>query len=176
MTDSGVQLLTHTNRLGSVGLTEPLATIPGLVRAFVKIRRHILDATPDAAVLIGHDLFNTILARWLQRRRIRCVCFFPPQVWLWRSLAGPIARPYRCMLTVFPEEQQVYEKVGGRAIFVGHYLRDEILPITSEARAAARDRCGFAADDRVVALLPGSRPQEVRQLALPFTHDFRLDK
>ncbi len=161
---AGVEVLRETNHLGCVGLTETFSAIPALAGAFRGLSRAVAQRRPQAALLVGNDLFNCLLARWLRRAGVRTVCFFPPQVWLWRSLAGPIGASYNCVLTSFPEEDAVYRARGARAHFVGHYLCDRLPRPDAAARAAARESFGLEASERVLALLPGSRTIEVREL------------
>ena len=163
MKRAGVEILFDTNHLGSVGITEPLATIPGIVRSFTRVHRHVLRKPPQAAVLIGHDMFNILLARWLRSRRVPTVAYFPPQVWVWRAGARPIAASYDLVLTSFREEHDVYRQAGASVVFVGHYLRD--LPeVSPEMRRTARESLRLEPQGRVIGLFPGSRHHEVRAL------------
>ena len=116
------------------------------------------------AVLIGNDVFNSLLARWLKARGVTTIAYFPPQVWLWGALARSITRGYDVMLTSFPEEQSVYERANPSidVTFVGHYLVDELSQTTPRARSEARACLGLDPRARIVGLLPGSRIQEVR--------------
>jgi lipid-A-disaccharide synthase len=160
----GVEILHETNHLGCVGLTETFSVLPALARAFRTVSREVRRRRPQAALLIGNDLFNCLLARFLRRAGVRTVCFFPPQVWLWRSLARPIGASYDAVLTSFPEEQETYARGGAAAQFVGHYLCERLRPVDAAAREAARARLGLPPVGPVVALLPGSRRAEVREL------------
>ena len=170
MEGAGVKVLLNTSHLGSVGITEPLATIPGLLRTFRCIRTHVRREKPDTAVLIGHEFFHLILARWLRANCVRTIAYFPPQVWLWKSLAKPIARSFDWILTSFMEEHRVYRQAGGRVIFVGHYLCDHLKEVSAEDRKAARRSEGLALSGKLVGLYPGSRLQEVNTL-VPFLLD-----
>ncbi|HEV8130194.1 MAG TPA: lipid-A-disaccharide synthase, partial [Acidobacteriota bacterium] len=174
MTAAGVTILCDTNRLGSVGITEAIYPVFILARVFSKIRRCVKLQRPDAAVLIGNDVFNLLLARWLKWKGIRTISYFPPQVWLWRSLARPIARSFNCILTSFPEEQAVYERAGRNATYVGHYLCDHLVPPSPNAKAASRAHFGISPGATVVGLLPGSRIHEVAPLT-PVLLDAALD-
>ena len=164
MKTAGVEVLLDTNHLGSVGLSEPLSTLPGLTRTVREIRSHLSRNRPDVAVLIGHEVFHMLVARWLKAKGIPTVAYFPPQVWLWAKVARWIAPGFDRILTSFPEEHSVYQEVGGRAIFVGHYLKDVIRPADSHRRQDTRRRLLLGARDVVVGLFPGSRVQEIKTL------------
>ncbi len=162
MREAGVEIDFDTNRLASVGISEPLSTLPALAAATRALRRRVRAEPPGAALLIGNDLFNVALARALRRRGVPAISYFPPQVWLWKVFARPIARSFDSLLTCFGEEQEVYSGHGVPASFVGHYLCDELQPVSAAARAEARATLGLSGE--VIGLLPGSRMHEVRAL------------
>lgn len=162
MRDAGVEIDVDTNRLASVGVSEPFTTLPALAAAVRALRRRVRGEAPAAALLIGNDLFHVALARWLRRRGVPAISYFPPQVWLWKVFARPIARSFDSLLTCFAEEQEVYSGHGVPATFVGHYLCDELQPVTPPEQAAARAALGLGG--AVVGLLPGSRRHEIRAL------------
>lgn len=168
MAAAGVEIDAHTNHLGTVGVTEAVRAIPAFARVLLAIRRRVRVAAPDVAVHIGNDVFNVLLARWLRGRGIPTVSYFPPQVWIWRAVAPLIARSYDAILTSFPLEQEVYGRAGagtGTAVsFVGHYLCETLAPRTSEEMTLSRQRLGLVGASRVIGVLPGSRPHEVRRL------------
>jgi lipid-A-disaccharide synthase len=191
MRAAGVAIDVDSSRLASVGVSEPFSTLPALAAMVRALRRRVRDERPHAALLIGYDLFHVALARWLRRQGVPAISYFPPQVWLWRVFAGPMARSFDSVLTCFGEEQEVYAGRGVETTFVGHYLCDELSPVEAADRAAARAALGLgagsadaaggvagqggagqvggaaAADDdapAIVGLLPGSRTQEVRAL------------
>jgi lipid-A-disaccharide synthase len=165
----GVDLVCRTNSLGAVGVSEALSVIPSLGHAFRELRRRIRATTPDAAVLIGNDVFSVLLARWLRSLGIPTAAYHPPQVWIWGALAGTIARSYNLILTSFPQEHAIYAQAGFRArtdvSFVGHYLADQLETATSSQRASIRRSNGLDEFRPVVCVMPGSRQQEIRVLA-----------
>jgi lipid-A-disaccharide synthase len=164
---AGVDIAFSTIHLGTVGVSESVAAIPGLFRAIRIIRKRVAADRPDVALLIGNDIFNVILGRWLRAKRIRTVSWFPPQVWIWRSLAWQFARSFDRVLASFPDEQRVYEQHCSDTHFVGHYLADKLTPVTPHQRAGARAHFGITSE-RVVGILPGSRRQEVNALTEEF--------
>lgn len=168
LADAGVDLEVSTIHLGTVGVSESLAAVPGLLDAIRKIRRRVAIDRPDVAVLIGNDIFNVLLGRWLRGRGVTTVSWFPPQVWIWRSLSWLFAKSFDTVLSSFPDEQRTYERHCRDTRFVGHYLADELSTTTPAERNAARASFGLAASDTVIAILPGSRKQELRTLAGAF--------
>jgi lipid-A-disaccharide synthase len=167
MHEAGAAIDFQTNHLGTVGLTEAFHTVAGFVRAYLAIRRRVHAERPDVAVLIANDLFNIVLARWLRAVGVPTLAYFPPQVWVWRALAKPIARSFDVILTSFSEEHTVYAHASRttRVSFVGHYLREALRTVTPRDRLEARRRLGIPDNATVVSLLPGSRTHEIRSLA-----------
>ena len=166
MREAGCRIECETNSLATIGITEILRTGPSFLPAFRRIRRIIRATPPDVAVLISNDVFNVALARWLRRRGVPTIAYFPPVSWIHRAIAGPIGRSYDTILTSFPHEQLVYERSvpGGVVTYVGHYLAERLAVTTPAERAAARVRLGLAAGAPVVVLMPGSRVTEVRRI------------
>jgi lipid-A-disaccharide synthase len=165
MAAAGVAIDFGTNHLGTVGITEPIFAIPALTRALGAIRRRVRSDRPSAALLVGNDVFNVLLGRWFRRRRVPTLSYMPPQTWIWRSLARPIARSFDEILTSFPPEQEVYSATGVRSVYVGHYLADSLSRTSRDEQLRQRRRLGIPGEARVVGLLPGSRVHEIRSLA-----------
>jgi lipid-A-disaccharide synthase len=168
MTDAGVELVARTTHLGAVGLTEGVAVAPALLRCWRQLQARVRRDPPSVALLIENDFFHMIVARRLRRLGIPTVTFFPPQIWIWRPVARTIARSYDLILASFPEEETVYRSAGADVVFVGHYLVDCLSPVTAAERVAARATLHVQGDGPIVALLPGSRRQEVRRIAPVF--------
>lgn len=164
MERAGVSLVSQATHLGTVGVSETLSSVPQGLRAFAATRRHVRVTRPSAAVLIGNDVFNGVLGRWLRRHGIPTIGLFPPQVWLWQPLIPLFAGSFDLVLAAFPEESQRYRAAGVRTEFVGHYLADELTPVDEEERGAARRRLGLREDAPVVGVLPGSRVHELERL------------
>jgi lipid-A-disaccharide synthase len=165
MAEAGVEVLVDTNGLGTVGISESFRVVPGLLRAFAALRARVAETRPDAAVLIANDVFHVALGRWLRAHGVPTLSYFPPQVWIWRSIARAFAPSFDEVLTSFPLEERVWRAAGCSTTFVGHYLGDALKPATAAERQAARSSFGLDGSAPVVAVLPGSRKQEVRRLA-----------
>jgi lipid-A-disaccharide synthase len=166
MESAGARVRYSSSHLGTVGVTEAFSTLPSFARAFGTMRAIVRDERPDLAVLIGNDLFHVLVGRWLRAHGVRTVAYFPPQTWIWRSLARQIAGSFDAMLTSFPGEQAVYERAsrGTKVSFVGHYLSEVLERRTPASKQAARVRLGLSDGSRLVSLMPGSRAHEVRRL------------
>lgn len=176
----GPQMIAHgfrsdwpMEKLAVRGLFEVLAhyrEIKGIQNA---LRDQLLAERP--AVFIGVDApdFNLGLELQLKQAGIPTMHFIGPSIWAWRGgRIRKIARSVSHMLVVFPFEQEIYEKAGIAATYVGHPLA-EVIPMTPDA-GAARAKLGLSADATVVAILPGSRMSELKYNTAAFIGAARI--
>ena len=119
-----------------------------------------------AQVFVGVDApdFNLGLEQRVRAAGVRTLHFVSPSIWAWRrERIDTIRRAVDRMLLVFPFEEAIYRDAGIPALYCGHPLADQI-PLHPD-RAGARLTLGLAAEDTVVAVLPGSRAGEVAHIA-----------
>ncbi|GHT84815.1 lipid-A-disaccharide synthase [Betaproteobacteria bacterium] len=140
-------------------------------RTLSSIRRQLLSRVLHSrpAAFIGVDApdFNLWLEARIKGDDIPAIHFVSPSIWAWRGgRIRNIARSVTRMLCLFPFEAPIYERAGIPVTFVGHPFADA-LPLHPD-RAAARERLGLPPQAKIIALLPGSRESEVRNLAERF--------
>jgi len=161
---AGATLSGHFTGLTVTGLTEVVAVLPRLWRMY---RRLVSDARarrPDVFVAIDFSGFNFRLMAALRRLGIPVVYYVSPQVWAWRShRIQTMKRLVDKVLVIFPFEAPVYERAGVPVQFVGHPLVDLVRP--DQLRTPFLSGLGLRPDARTVALLPGSRPNELQRIA-----------
>lgn len=175
MAEAGVDVKIASTHLSLVGLPESLRIIPSLVGLYLHLRKMIAAAHPDLVVLIDNETMSMLLARWLRRQKIPVIYFFPPQVWFWgRWRLRMIVPSARRVLCAFREEAELYRKAGADTIWIGHPLRDA-LQVTEDPRASLRE-IGLDPSRPVVALMPGSRRQEISLLVAPMIEAARILK
>jgi lipid-A-disaccharide synthase len=163
MKREGMDIIYHINELGFMGFVEVLKHLP-----LIKTMEHTLEQIvkfkrPDVLVLIDYPGFNLRFARIAKRYDVKIVYYISPQVWAWhKSRVKKMRSIIDTMLVIFPFEVDFYRKEGINAEFVGHPLL--------EALESGLDRKSFCRrfdlDERksIVALLPGSRKQEIEQI------------
>jgi lipid-A-disaccharide synthase len=162
MAGEGVEILHHARDLAVMGFQEILPRLGKIWAAYWGMRRLLRRRGPLALVLIDYPDFNLLLARAAKRRGVPVVYYVSPQVWAWRSSrVETIARVVRKMLVILPFEEAFYRRAGVEAVYVGHPLLDEPPP---PSREEARRRFGLTEEAPFVALLPGSRLEEVTRL------------
>lgn len=167
MIAAGFEAWSHVRELSVRGYVEVVRHLPRLLKLRSALTQRLLAQPP--AVFVGVDApdFNLGLEEKLRARGIRVVHFISPSIWAWRSeRIGQIGRAVDRMLLVFPFEQAIYDRAGIAATYVGHPLAS-MVPMVPDA-AAARLRLGLVAGGPVVAVLPGSRADEVRYLGATF--------
>ena len=160
---AGGTLLGDFTRFSVTGLTEALRVLP---RSFAMLRRLVAAARerrPDVFVAIDFPDFNFRLMAAVRRLGIPVVYYVSPQLWAWRpgrmkTMKADVDR----VLVIFPFEEAIYRGAGVDAQFVGHPLVD--LAASTEPRTSfLRDR-GLVPEAPTVALLPGSRRNELERI------------
>nr|VFJ90048.1 MAG: lipid-A-disaccharide synthase [Candidatus Kentron sp. H]VFJ91393.1 MAG: lipid-A-disaccharide synthase [Candidatus Kentron sp. H]VFJ98059.1 MAG: lipid-A-disaccharide synthase [Candidatus Kentron sp. H] len=177
MIAAGCHSLAPMERLSVAGLSEALARVPELLSLRSRLARRFRGAShpvlPDVFIGIDAPDFNLSLERTLRRRGIPVVHYVSPTVWAWRGYRiKKIARAVDLMLTLFPFEAAIYARHGIPARFVGHPLADAI-PEAGPDRGEARRELALPSAGKVVALLPGSRLNEVKAMAVPLLQTAR---
>ena len=174
----GCESLAPMERLAVMGLVEPLARLPELLRIKRRLVAHFRASPPVAFIGVDSPDFNLRLAKTLHRGGIPTVHYVSPSVWAWRAgrIHG-IARSIDLMLTLFPFETDIYRQNGVAVRCVGHPLADAIelgpdmghsstaAPFPDKRGLYARRQLGIDPGSRVIALLPGSRRGEIQRMA-----------
>ena len=170
MRAAGVESIVNSDELAIVGLVEVASALPKFWRAYRALKRAALARRPDAVILVDWPDFNLRLARSLHRRGLRVIYYISPQLWAWRSYrARNIRRDVDLMLTILPFEPEWYTTRGMTHVeFVGHPLVGEVQPRYGRAEFCRRNRLDQSRP--IIALLPGSRRQELERI-LPLMLD-----
>ncbi|KAF0283335.1 MULTISPECIES: lipid-A-disaccharide synthase [Spiribacter] len=149
--------------LSVMGIVEVLGHLPRLLAIRRDLRRRWRADPPDLFIGIDAPDFNLGLERSLRWAGVPTVHYVSPTVWAWRSgRLRAIRRAVDRMLCIFPFEADYLQAQGVDARFVGHPLADAIDP--AGTADAARESLGVAADETLIALLPGSRGSEIKAL------------
>ena len=163
LASAGGEVVEDYRGLAVTGLSEALAVLP---RSYATYRRLVALAKrerPDIFVPIDFPELNFRLARALQRLGIPVVYYICPQVWAWRrGRLQTLKQLVDRALVIFPFEKRVYEEMEIPVEFVGHPLVEMTAITRSRERLLSGD--GLVSTAPTVALLPGSRPNEVRAI------------
>ncbi len=166
MKAAGVDLRIDATQFSTVGVLEAVRFVAPLLRVLRHLQAIIRADRPDAAILIDNHGFNLMLARFLKKEKIPVIYYFPPQAWVASCLfAGGIARNTDLIISSFETEAAIYRRHGGRAVSLGHPLLDIAKPGPDPSEVLTR--LGLDESRPLMALMPGSRSQEVERLAGP---------
>jgi len=173
MMAEGAITLFPMERLSVRGYVEVLKHLPGLLKLRKQLKQHFIDNPPDLFIGIDAPDFNFTLERNLKNKGIRTIHYVSPSIWAWRKgRIKKIKAAVSHMLALFPFEATIYEQANIPVTYVGHPLAD-ILPIDTNM-AEARVSLKLTNATHVIAMLPGSRQSEVRQLAHLYVRTARL--
>lgn len=163
MQAEGCTTIFDMEELSVMGLVEVLSRIRRLLFIRKSLYQHFMANPPDVFVGVDAPDFNLRLELPLKKAGIKTVHYVSPTVWAWREKrVFKIAKATDLVLSLFPFEKQVYDKHNIPCRFVGHTMADSID--INPDKDAARRALKIPADERVLALLPGSRNSEVTML------------
>jgi lipid-A-disaccharide synthase len=158
---AGATLVGDYRGLAVTGIVEVLRVLPRSLAMYRALLRTARAERPDVFVAIDFPDFNFRVASAMRRLAIPVVYYVAPQLWAWRSgRMRTLQRLADRILVIFPFEPEIYRAAGASATFVGHPLVD-LVPVTA-ARAPFLAGLGLDPGRPTVALLPGSRPNELR--------------
>jgi lipid-A-disaccharide synthase len=159
----GVRSLFPMERLSVMGLGEILKQLPQLLRCRREVTEYFIAHPPDVFIGVDAPEFNLDLEKKLKKHGIRTLHYVSPSVWAWRRWRlKKIAKAIDLMLCLFPFEKCVYEEHDIPVQFVGHPSADEI-PFSTDS-LAARKTLGLPESAAIIAILPGSRRNEINYL------------
>jgi lipid-A-disaccharide synthase len=163
MMEAGVRILFSSSEMAVVGLTEVVSRLATVTRAYLRLKAILRKDEPVLLVLMDYPDFNLRLARAARRFQVPVLYYISPQVWAWRK--GRVETIRRCvdrMAVILPFEEDFYRERGLHVDHVGHPLLEEI-PTDLDGKSV-RTELGLHQTYPVLALLPGSRREEVANL------------
>ncbi|HEV2489839.1 MAG TPA: lipid-A-disaccharide synthase [Candidatus Acidoferrales bacterium] len=162
MREQGVEIVADASQIAVVGITEVLHRLPAVWRAWRRLESEAMRRKPALAITVDSPGFNFGLARRLKKHGVRCAYFISPQLWAWRPRRMRwIQERFERVIVIFPFEEEIYRKAGVKVDFVGHPLVDSVHRTMTREQFAAK--FGLDARQQILALLPGSRPSEIRR-------------
>lgn len=162
MAKVGGTIVKHISELAFMGFIEVVANLRTILSNIKFCKSDIEDFQPDVLVLVDYPGFNLRIAKWAKEKGIPVVYYISPQVWAWKQKrVHTIKQVVDKMLVILPFEKDFYKKFGYNVEFVGHPLLDAIDQFKERNdKVDLYEKHGL--DERpVIALLPGSRRQEV---------------
>ncbi len=163
LADAGMRLLHHYHEINTIALTEGLGKVRNIFAAYNTMKRELAHGGHDLFIPVDFPDVNIRLCRKARQAGVPVCYYISPQVWAWRrGRIRKIGRRVDRMMTIFPFEERLYREAGINADFVGHTMVRDI-PETLD-RTEVRKEFGLDGLSHVVALVPGSRPAEIRRM------------
>lgn len=164
MQKQGLEVWYPMEQLAVRGYVEVLRSLPKLLRLRGELKRRLIRERPDVFIGIDAPDFNLALERKLKSAGITTVHYVSPSIWAWRGeRIHKIKRAVDKVLALFPFEVPIYQQAGVPVSYVGHPLADELPEYPDQD--GTREQLKIPSGVNVVALLPGSRQSEVRQMS-----------
>jgi lipid-A-disaccharide synthase len=165
MQNVGGTLVKHYRELSFMGFIEVVFNLKTILNNIKICKKDILQFQPDVIIFIDYPGFNMRIAKWAKPLGIKTHYYISPQIWAWKeSRITAIKRDVDKMYVILPFEKEFYENKHHFPVeFVGHPLIDAIQNRTTVDEAAFRKEHNL--DEKpIIALLPGSRKQEITKL------------
>lgn len=167
MAQEGAVMVKHYKDLAFMGFVEVLMNLRSIFHNLNFCKKDILAFQPDVIILVDYPGFNLRIAEWAHKQGLRIFYYISPQIWAWKqSRVKQIRRTVERMFVILPFEQEFYQRFGVEVDFVGHPLLDAIEAEISEHPFNAGE---FISRNKLtnkplIALLPGSREQEIAKM------------
>ena len=154
MEAEGAKLVKHYRELAFMGFIEVIKNLNTIFKNLAFCKQDILQYQPDAIILIDYPGFNLRIAKWAKQQGIKVIYYISPQVWAWKeSRVRGIKQNVDKMLVILPFEKAFYNKWNLEVEYVGHPL----VKVIDDFEPGNY----IFPDKKVIALLPGSRQQEI---------------
>ncbi len=155
----GATLVMHYTDLAFMGFLEVAKNLFTILGFLKKCKEDLLKYQPDVLILIDYPGFNLRMAAFAKKRGIKVCYYISPKVWAWnQKRAWKIKASVDRMFVIFPFEVDFYKKYGYDVTYVGNPLMDAIEGFTPDPDFLKKSNL---ANKKIIALLPGSRQQEV---------------
>ena len=164
MKAQGVELLKHYRTMAYMGFVEVAVNLRKVLGNIALCKKDILDYQPDIVILVDYPGFNLRIADFAHEKGFKVVYYISPQIWAWkRRRVHKIKRSVDKMLVILPLEEEFYKRYGVDVTFVGNPLLDELAKVGTGNRSIFLRRNSLGERREIIALLPGSRRQEVKR-------------
>lgn len=165
MKAQGVTLVKHLRHMAFMGFVEVAANLRKVLGNISECKKDIVEYAPDAVILVDYPGFNLRIAKFAHEKGFRVFYYISPQVWAWkRRRVKKIKESVDKMLVILPFEEDFYKNYGIDVTYVGNPLLDELSKTTTANRHVFLRRNSLGEKREIIALLPGSRRQEVKRM------------
>ena len=165
MKAQGVDLLKHYRTMAYMGFVEVAVNLRKVLGNISKCKQDIIEYQPDVVILVDYPGFNLRIAEFAHEKGFKVLYYISPQVWAWkRRRVKKIKKSVDKMIVIFPFEEAFYKEYGVDVTYVGNPLLDELSKSGTPNRSIFLRRNSLGEKREIIALLPGSRTQEVKRI------------
>ena len=165
MRRNGANVVKNYHDLAFMGFVEVVMNLKTILKNIKYCKKDITEFKPDALILIDYPGFNLKIAKWAKKKGFKVFYYISPQVWAWkRRRVYTIKKVVDKMLCILPFEKKFYDNYDVDCQFVGHPLLDEIAKIEPVDKDKFYKANRLNPKKEIIALLPGSRRQEVSRM------------
>ncbi|MBL7857648.1 MAG: lipid-A-disaccharide synthase [Cyclobacteriaceae bacterium] len=163
MEQAGVQLKVHYRELAFMGLAELITNATKIKRYIRKCKDDILTFKPDVIILIDYGGFNLQIAKFGKKHGIKVFYYIPPKYWAWYQNRALWLKPHVDKLfVILPFEKDFFKKFDWECDYVGNPVLDAVKVHVADQQFLIRNN--LHQDRKIIALLPGSRKQELKTI------------
>ena len=156
MQAQGLKLVKHYTEMAFMGFLEVISNLNTIRKNLALAKKDIQSFQPDVLILIDYPGFNMRIAKFAKKLGIKVAYYITPQVWAWKQgRVKQLKRDTDLLLPILPFENEFFTNLGVESTFVGHPLLDELTD---------SNRKSVETEKPVIALLPGSRKQEIKKM------------
>lgn len=164
MEAQGAEIVMHYRNLAFMGFAEVIANLNTILNNIKFCKKDILEYKPDALILVDYPGFNLRIAEFAKDAGLKVFYYISPQVWAWKkSRVYKIRKFVDKMFVILPFEKDFYKRYDYNVEFVGHPLLDMIENLPANEESAFRKDNNLK-NRPIIALLPGSRKQEIKKM------------
>lgn len=163
MQAQGATIVKHYRELAFMGFAEVIMNLRTILQNLKYCKEDIAQYKPDVLILVDYPGFNLRIARWAKEQGFKVIFYVSPQVWAWKE--GRVKMMRQCidvLLTILPFEKEYYRKKWNWDVeYVGHPLVEEVERFLESGKRNAESAETASRQNSPIALLPGSRKQEI---------------
>lgn len=163
MQAAGLDLVVHYRELAFMGIAEVLANLSTISEKLKQCQQDITQFKPDVIILIDYAGFNLRIAKFAKTRNMRVFWYISPKVWAWnQSRAWKLKANVDRLFVILPFEKQFFKQYSWEVDYVGNPVLDAVKAHQPDDQFLSRNN--FKTSMPLVALMPGSRKQELRKI------------
>jgi len=163
MEEAGAEIVTHYREMAFMGFWEVIKNLPRILGFIKKCKTDILKNKPDVIILVDYAGFNMRIAKFAKKKGFRTFYYISPKIWAWnQGRAKNIKKYVDKTFVILPFEKAFYQKYDYSVDYVGNPLFDAIDNFEKQENFHQKNKLN--PNQKIIALLPGSRKQEVLKI------------